>query len=203
MQVTAEMLRHVMRRWTTGVAVVTSRFENEQHGMTVNSFTSVSLDPPLVSVTLAVETRTRNLVERSGVFGVTILKEGQADLSDRFAGRLPEDVDRFDGLETFELESGVPLLRDVSQPGLPGGSPLPMQNSVLYVGEVTAVQHISEERTAGVLQPVVSSMGWVGRCGRLTRAEKTSLLELAREALLAPFRGESFPPLDYEALPRR
>lgn len=146
MQVTAEILRHVMRRWTTGVAVVTSRFEGEQHGMTVNSFTSVSLDPPLVCVTLAVETRTRNLVERSGVFGVTILGEGQADLSDRFAGRLPEVEDRFAGLETFELESGVPLLRD----GLVSLDcrvvhRYATQNSVLYVGEVTAVQHTSED----------------------------------------------------------
>lgn len=145
MQVTAEVLRHVMRNWTTGVVVVTSRFDGQQHGMTVNSFTSVSLDPPLVCVTLAVDTRTRNLVERSGVFGVTILSEGQADLSDRFAGRLPDVDDRFSGQETFELVSGVPLLRD----GLVSLDcrvvhRYPTDHSVLYVGEVVAVEHTSE-----------------------------------------------------------
>lgn len=145
MQISAEILRHVMRRWTTGVAVVTSRFENQQHGMTVNSFTSVSLDPALVSVTLAVNTRTQNLVERSGVFGVTILGEGQADLSDRFAGRMPADEDRFAGVETFELVSGVPLL----QGGLVSLDcrvvhRYQADHSVLYVAEVIAVRHTSE-----------------------------------------------------------
>lgn len=145
MQVTAEMLRHAMRQWTTGVAVVTSRYENQPHGMTVNSFTSVSLDPPLVSVTLAVGTRTQNMVEHSGVFGVTILGEGQVDLSDRFAGRIPGDEDKFTGVRTFELISGVPLLLD----GLVSLDcrvvhRYPTVNSVVYVAEVAAIQHTSE-----------------------------------------------------------
>lgn len=145
MQVTAEMVRHAMRHWTTGVAVVTSRFETQQQGMTVNSFTSVSLDPPLVSVTLAVGTRTQNLVEQSGVFGVTILSEGQADLADRFAGRMPADENRFGGLKTFELVSGVALLQD----GLVSLDcrvvhRYPAGHSVLYVAEVVAIQHTSE-----------------------------------------------------------
>jgi len=89
MQVTAEMVRHAMRHWTTGVAVVTARLDDQIHGMTVNSFTSISLEPPLVSATLAAGTRTQSLVEQTGVFGVTILSEGQADISDRFAGRMP------------------------------------------------------------------------------------------------------------------
>lgn len=144
MQVTAEMLRHAMRHWTTGVAVVTSRFENQQNGMTVNSFTSISLDPPLVAVTLTTETRTQKLVEQSGVFGVTILGEGQADLSDRFAGRMPSE-DRFSGLETFELVSGVPLLLD----GLVSLDckvihTYPTENSVHYIAEVTAIRHTAE-----------------------------------------------------------
>lgn len=147
MQVTAEMLRHAMRQWTTGVSVVTSRFESQQHGMTVNSFTSVSLEPALVAVTLAVGTRTQNLVEKSGVFGVTILSEGQAELSDHFAGRTPGDVDRFAELETFELASGVPLLRE----GLVSLDckvvhVYPTENSVLYVGEVLAIKHTAEGR---------------------------------------------------------
>ncbi|HEY4694068.1 MAG TPA: flavin reductase family protein [Bellilinea sp.] len=145
MQVTAEMIRHAMRRWTTGVAVVTSRFDDRRNGMTVNSFTSVALEPPLVTVTLAVGTRTQMLVEQSGVFGVTILSEAQADLSDRFAGRTPGEEDRFTGLETFELVTGVPLLTS----GLVSldcrvVQNFPTETAILYIGQVVAIQHTAE-----------------------------------------------------------
>jgi len=105
-----ETLRLAMRRWASGVAVVTSAQGGRRHGMTVNSFTSLSLDPPLVSVTLANGTRTHRLVSQAGVFAVTILSEPQAWLAERFSGRAQSDQDRFEGLETLQLESGCPLL---------------------------------------------------------------------------------------------
>ncbi len=145
MQVTAEMLRHAMRRWTTGVAVATSRFADNRNGMTINSFASISLEPPLVAVTLTVGTRTQSLVEKSGVFGVTILSEAQADLSDRFAGRTPADEDRFAGLETFELVSGVPLLTaGLVSLDCKVEHSFPTETAVLYIGRVVAIQHTAE-----------------------------------------------------------
>jgi len=130
-------LRKAMRHWTTGVAIVTSQWDGQSHGMTVNSLTSISLDPPRVVVTLANTTRTCRLVQQSGVFGVTILSEDQADISDRFAGRVPDGDNRFHDLRTFSLQSGAPLLN--------GGLAVldcrvvhtyPMPNSTLFVGEV-------------------------------------------------------------------
>lgn len=106
----SEALRQVMRHWVTGVSIVTSRHQDTVHGMTVNSFTSLSLDPPVVSVTMANDTRTHHLVQQSGVLGITILAHGQAHLSDRFAGRLGEEIDRFAGVETFTLYTGAPLI---------------------------------------------------------------------------------------------
>lgn len=103
-------LRAVMRQWTTGVTVVTSAWQGEQHGMTVSSFTSISLTPPLVLVSLAQDTRTFRLIQQSRTFGVSILGEAQADLSRRFAGQVSDDADRFDGLNIKRLLSGVPLL---------------------------------------------------------------------------------------------
>ncbi len=61
-----EMLRRVMRHWVTGVAVVTSAMGEARHGMTVNSFVSISLDPPLVTVTMNNDTRTFALVQQYG-----------------------------------------------------------------------------------------------------------------------------------------
>jgi flavin reductase (DIM6/NTAB) family NADH-FMN oxidoreductase RutF len=112
-----ELLRQVMRHWAAGVTIVTSAVKDNQrellviHGMTVNSFTSVSLNPPVVHVSLANTTRTHDLVKRSGVFGITILGEDQADIADRFAGRVGDEADRFTGLATFHLVTGSPLIK--------------------------------------------------------------------------------------------
>ncbi len=107
-----ESLRNAMRQWATGVAVVTATHNGITHGMTVSSFTSVSLTPPQVLISLAQDTRTHALVKESRHFGVTLLAQGQQDISDRFAGRIADEQDRMAGLETFSLESGVPLLQD-------------------------------------------------------------------------------------------
>jgi 3-hydroxy-9,10-secoandrosta-1,3,5(10)-triene-9,17-dione monooxygenase reductase component len=106
-----EVLRQVMRGWAGGVTVVTSLWNKTRHGMTVNAFSSVSLDPPVILVALASRTRTCRLVRQSGVFAITILAEGMEPLSDRFAGRtIPDLEDRFTGLETFNLVTGCPLI---------------------------------------------------------------------------------------------
>jgi flavin reductase (DIM6/NTAB) family NADH-FMN oxidoreductase RutF len=106
-----ELLRQVMRHWPTGVAVVATQAGGLRHGMTVNSFASVSLEPPVVTVTLANPTRTCALLKQSGILGITVLSEDQGAISDRFAGRIPEEGDRFAGLETFSLSTGAPLLQ--------------------------------------------------------------------------------------------
>lgn len=105
-----EALRETLRFWTTGVTMVAARHAGVAHGMTVNSFNSLSLDPPLVSVSLEKITRTHQLVTEAGIFSVTILSQDQRALSDRFAGRDSEQSDRFEGLETFSLETGSPIL---------------------------------------------------------------------------------------------
>ena len=107
---TPDQLRDVLRYWTTGVSIVAVNHAGVLHGMTVNSFTSLSLDPPLVMVSLEKVTRTHGFVESAGLFGVSILSEAQKELSNRFAGREIEGKDRFAGVETFTLETGSPLI---------------------------------------------------------------------------------------------
>lgn len=107
-----DKLRNALRFWTTGVTIVAARADGLAHGMTVNSFTSLSLDPPLVSVSLEKITRTHQLVEEKRSFSVTILSQTQQELSDRFAGRESEHSNRFEGLETFDLETGNPVLSE-------------------------------------------------------------------------------------------
>jgi flavin reductase (DIM6/NTAB) family NADH-FMN oxidoreductase RutF len=127
--------------WSTGVTVVTVQHNNRRHGMTVSSFTSLSLDPPLVLVSLEQITKTHRLVQQAGHFGVTILEENQKQISDRFAGRISEYRDRFDGLETFAMVSGAPMLTQ-------GLAWLDCQvvvtyqagNHTVFIGEVLAVK---------------------------------------------------------------
>jgi len=105
-----EQLRQAMRAWSSGVTVVTAAHNGERHGMTVSSFTSVSLEPPLIIISLHTESRTHRLVHAANAFAVSILSADQHDISDRFAGRA-DDGDRFTGLDTETLVTGAPALR--------------------------------------------------------------------------------------------
>lgn len=112
MAVDSETLRAVMRHWTTGVAILTARDGAHVHGMTVNSFTSVALEPPLVLVCVERAVRTHALVDKSRAFALSILCDGQQALSDRFAGRHTENADRFEGLRTHTAITGAPILAE-------------------------------------------------------------------------------------------
>lgn len=137
MQSTSELLRQAMRHWTTGVSIVTSRVGDYYHGMTVNSFTSISLDPPRVVVTLANQTRTCKLVRESRLFGLSILGLDQQEISDRFAGRIPEDQERFTGLEVKFTPGGLPLLNhSLADLECRVVHTFEMPLSTLFVGEV-------------------------------------------------------------------
>ncbi len=96
-EISAEVLRTVLRRFATGVAVVTTWDGEVPWGTTVNSFSSVSLRPPLVLVAFD---RSRHIVPalaRTGRYAVNILGEEQQALSDCFAGG-PPPADRLEAL---------------------------------------------------------------------------------------------------------
>jgi len=133
------MLRSVMRHWPTGVAILTSRHSGPAHGMTVNSFCSVSLDPPLVLVSIEQAVRTHGLVKSSGVFGISFLREGQEWISNRFAGRETENTDRFEGLEVFTSVTGAPILADnIGHLDCVVTAAYPAGNHTIFVAEVVA-----------------------------------------------------------------
>ena len=110
MSISVDDLKEVMRNWTSGVAILTSFFEDDIHGMTINSFTSVSVNPAIIVATLANNTRTCEFVKQSNKFGVTILSSDQKDLSDRFAGKIADRDERFTGIEFFTIESSSPMI---------------------------------------------------------------------------------------------
>jgi flavin reductase (DIM6/NTAB) family NADH-FMN oxidoreductase RutF len=98
-----------MREWASGVTVVTSRFGDVIHGMTVSAFASVSLDPPLVLVCADKTSDTHGVIARGGVFAAHVLAEGQEALSNRFASEKDEDR-RFQGIDWRTGATGAPIL---------------------------------------------------------------------------------------------
>src|SRR5215210_3161285 len=97
-----------MSHFASGVTVVTTEHEGEPYGMTVASFASLSLHPPLVLVCLEKSARTHDAVTAAGAFGVSILARTQEDVSGRFASRKIED--KFTGVPVRRGELGVPLI---------------------------------------------------------------------------------------------
>lgn len=106
-----ESFRRAMRAWTTGVAVLMSAHEGETYGMTVNSFASLSLDPPMATVALRNESRLFGLVTKSRAFSVTILSSDQRELAENFAGKM-HGGERMASVATRTLASGAPALAD-------------------------------------------------------------------------------------------
>jgi len=80
-------LRDAFGAFASGVVVVLASADGETcRGMTANSFTSVSLDPPLLLVSISNSAKWMETVRSSGEFTVNVLKGGQEDISDHFAG---------------------------------------------------------------------------------------------------------------------
>ncbi|HLH77464.1 MAG TPA: flavin reductase family protein [Candidatus Binataceae bacterium] len=101
-------LRRVMGHFATGVAVITTfSSEGVLHGMTANSLTSVSLDPPLLLACVDKRTESYPCFESSRVFTVNILAEDQEDLSRRFA---TSGTNKFEGVAYQRGANGCPII---------------------------------------------------------------------------------------------
>jgi flavin reductase (DIM6/NTAB) family NADH-FMN oxidoreductase RutF len=100
--------RLALSQFATGVTVVLTRdAAGAPVGLTVNAFTSVSLDPPLVLICVDVRSDAHDPIAASGIFGVSVLSETQEDVSRRFAWRGP---DKFQGVVLEHGETGALLV---------------------------------------------------------------------------------------------
>ena len=132
-------LREALGSFVTGVTVVTTRQGNELHGLTANSFTSVSLDPPLVLFSLSRTADCFDAFEETNAFAVNILRSDQEELSNRFATK---DIDKWSGVAWQPGHGGCPLLAGAIATfecrvttRYEGG------DHVIYVGEVLRFDH--------------------------------------------------------------
>lgn len=108
--VPAELLRRAMRRAASSVAIVTTDGPGGRAGVTVSSFTSLSLDPPSVLVCVHGDSRALPALLANGVFAVSLLGEDQGRVARAFAGQVPElREDRFGAAEWQVLRTGAPV----------------------------------------------------------------------------------------------
>jgi flavin reductase (DIM6/NTAB) family NADH-FMN oxidoreductase RutF len=97
--------RDALGRFASGVTVVTALDNGKTHGMTANAFVSVSLDPPLVLVSLDNRSQIHRILSSANRYGVSVLAEDQRMLSEHFAGRGEEGAHI-----GFVKRAGTPLL---------------------------------------------------------------------------------------------
>ncbi|HYT34156.1 MAG TPA: flavin reductase family protein [Ktedonobacteraceae bacterium] len=140
MAIEKDFFRQVMGRFATGVSVVTTRGEKGLSGLTVNSFCSVSLDPPLVLICVDLTSNTLSYIRESGIFAVNILTDQQEDFSRCFATSSEERYTYFCHASFHEAATSSPILdgalafidtRVVAE--YPGG------DHVIFLGQVVAM----------------------------------------------------------------
>ncbi len=104
------VLRRAFGKFATGVAVVTTSDANDRPaGLTINSFSSVSLEPPLVLWSLIRTSPNLDIFSNASHFAINILSGDQRNISDQFASR---SQDRFDGIDWFRGIAGLPVIRN-------------------------------------------------------------------------------------------
>lgn len=140
MTIEKDFFRQVMGQFATGVTVVTTRSHEGLAGLTVNSFTSVSLDPPLVLICVDLYSTALPFIRDSGTFAVNILTSEQEALSRCFATTSEERYEHFCHASYHSAATGSPILdqalafidsRIVAE--YPGG------DHVIFLGQVVAM----------------------------------------------------------------
>ena len=110
MSISPDEFRKTLAKFASGVTVVTSSdADGGVFGITVSAFCSVSLEPPLILVSIEKGTGTHHALSVGEGFNVHILSEEQQDISNRFASR---SEDKFDGLDFSVDERGIPKMGD-------------------------------------------------------------------------------------------
>ena len=99
--------KHALSHFASGITIVTTEHEGTDYGLTVASFASLSLSPPLVLVCISKSSSSHEPIMASGKFGVSILASDQEAVSGRFAAR---GGDKFAGLDVRRGTLGVPLI---------------------------------------------------------------------------------------------
>ena len=144
MSIDPREFRDTVGCFATGITIITTIApDGAPIGLTANSFTSLSLDPPMVLFCLDRKVASFDSFETGAHFAVNVLSDGQMDTSNRFAKSGP---DKWDGFEFDNWDTGCPILHDClanmecSVASIHEGG-----DHVIVIGEVTRMMHVDGE----------------------------------------------------------
>lgn len=145
--------RNACGAFATGVTIITTRVEDHDHGMTANAFMSISLDPPLIAVSIAKSAKMLALIETSGRFAVSVLATGTESLAMHFAGKPQDNI----GTPLRDLD-GLPVARQAS-----AVFATHVEQTVDAGDHVIFIGHVSALDTDAEAQPLTFHKGQFGR----------------------------------------
>jgi len=108
--VSADDFKGALGSWAAGVTVVTTRHDKLVYGLTVSSFSSLSLEPRLIMVCFANANHIVHMVKESNAFAVSILSEDQAEIANWFSRSGREPVETYAEFTTIEWHTGSPII---------------------------------------------------------------------------------------------
>ncbi|WP_322797127.1 flavin reductase family protein [Tepidiforma sp.] len=146
--VTLEDFKGALGSWASGVTVVTTELDGLVYGITVSSFSSLSVDPLLVLVSLADTNQLPRLIERSGRFAISILASDQAPVSQYFAISGREPAPAFDpSIDVERWVTGAPLIKGaLAQLDCELHAALPGGDHTITIGRVVAARSNPEKQ---------------------------------------------------------
>jgi 3-hydroxy-9,10-secoandrosta-1,3,5(10)-triene-9,17-dione monooxygenase reductase component len=160
MTFTSRDLRNALGEFTTGVTIITCQDEHKKPiGITANSFSALSLEPPLVLWSLAKKSGSLNAFIQHGYFAVNVLNQPQQELALKFS---KPSEDRFAGVDYSHGSHGLPLLGgSLAQFVCKTTQTIMQGDHMLFIGEVEAVSkaEVSSEGHSSSLEPLVFSRG--------------------------------------------
>ena len=144
-----EAYKEVMSHWPSGVAIVTCEFEKQHYGMTVSSFTSVSLHPPMISICVDKRAQLCAILAQSKRFAVNILDSSQVELAKAFADHKLDMSERFSRAEFDLSKTESPVLKQcLGWVDCHVHSAHDTGDHVIYLGEVKKAKTLEQKDPA-------------------------------------------------------
>lgn len=142
----AEQLIRIMRRLAYPVTVITTCAGERRRGITIGSFTSLSLDPPLVSYNVTVDSQMHEVLEKASRFVIHLPGSHQESLCTRFSLPDKSDDEQFEGVSVDSSEAGAPpLLADVnSRLHCRLFRNIPVGDHSIFIGKVIRTEFLGE-----------------------------------------------------------
>lgn len=142
----AEALKNVMRQMPYPVTIVTAAVGKEKRGITIGSFTSLSLDPPLISFNLEQKAQMHDLLSKATHFAVHIPEPGQANLCNQFAIPDRSGEEQFQKMDYSRNAYGTPVLKDfLAVIQCRKHTQVPAGDHTIIIGEVLDINQYRED----------------------------------------------------------